>query len=307
MLIRGEGESQPQRVGNETIFPRGLDGLVCLIISINKGGEGMKTVKELSKKYGLNTQTIARWCRDKRVICRKEDKWYIDEQSFVNTLKYYYDIRNHMSFSVGYDRNIFQNIDTPEKAYWLGFIEADGCLHWTNEKHTQGYLSIDISERDVDHLKKFESFIHAQENMIHKTIHPETGNGLSHIRCSGKCLLQDLNKLGIQANKSEREVYIKTNFDRDFIRGYLDGDGYIRKNLHSIGFVGGYDILYNIQQVFLRELNVAPKKIGKHGTIFRIEYTAKEDKLKIANWLYYDNSICLDRKKELADQIKKLR
>jgi predicted transcriptional regulator len=25
------------------------------------------------------------------------------------------------------DYDIFENIDTPEKAYWLGFIAADGC------------------------------------------------------------------------------------------------------------------------------------------------------------------------------------
>ena len=28
-----------------------------------------------------------------------------------------------------FDNTIFEKIDSEEKAYWLGFLEADGCLH----------------------------------------------------------------------------------------------------------------------------------------------------------------------------------
>ena len=49
-----------------------------------------------------------------------------------------------------------------------------------------------------------------------------------------------------------------------------------------------------------------PKTIGEHGIIYRIEYTAKDDKKKIANYLWYDNCISLDRKQKLADEIKKI-
>lgn len=70
--------------------------------------------------------------------------------------------------------------------------------------------------------------------------------------------------------------------------------------------VGSYDPLYAIQQVFYKELGIIPKKIGEHGTIYRIEYTAKENKKKIVNYLWYDGCISLDRKQKLADEIKKL-
>jgi hypothetical protein len=37
---------------------------------------------------------------------------------------------------------------TPESAYWVGFIMADGCIHKAN-------VRISLAERDGDHLKKF--------------------------------------------------------------------------------------------------------------------------------------------------------
>ena len=42
--------------------------------------------------------------------------------------------------------------------------------------------------------------------------------------------------------------------------------------------------------------NIKPNKIGKHGSIYRIEYCSKEDKQKIANYLWYDGCVSLDRK-----------
>ena len=106
--------------------------------------------------------------------------------------------------------------------------------------------------------------------------------------------------------KSGDEKWIETPFPADFIRGCYDGDGYIKQNLDSIGLVGSYELLNSIQRHFLSVLNVTPKKIGEHGSIFRIEYTSKADKKAIANYLWYDGCVSLDRKQILAEKIKKI-
>lgn len=56
------------------------------------------------------------------------------------------------------DYNYFDNIDTEDKAYWLGFLSADG---WTsqNEKTNAGVTGIDLQYSDIGHLKKFNKCI----------------------------------------------------------------------------------------------------------------------------------------------------
>lgn len=266
------------------------------------------TMKELSARYNIGTQTISKWIKSgklhKKEIWKPHYAYDIDEQEFLEVKKYYWNDRTRQSYKIGWDRDIFHKIDTPEKAYWLGFIMADGCIHHTSEK--VGFFSIDISGRDVKHLEKFASFVGAKQNIIQHTTHSDTGNDLVHIQLSCYATVNDLENLGICSRKSEKEQWIDTPYPADFIRGYYDGDGYIKKDLHSIGLVGSYDLLHKIQEHFREVLGIQSHKIGKHGTIFRMEYCAKEDKKKIANYVWYDGCVSLQRKQELVDKIKKL-
>src|SRR5699024_3772120 len=54
-----------------------------------------------------------------------------------------------------YNENYFEKIDTNEKAYWLGFIAADGNLY-RRDGH-QGMINITIHEQDIELLKNFKT------------------------------------------------------------------------------------------------------------------------------------------------------
>lgn len=56
------------------------------------------------------------------------------------------------------DYNYFDKIDSEEKAYWLGFIFADGYIS-VNENSNSGCVGIDLCLSDIDHLKKFNKSI----------------------------------------------------------------------------------------------------------------------------------------------------
>lgn len=268
------------------------------------------TLREIEQKYNVTPFTTRKWINQGKLTPQSNFKlgkaYEIDEREFLKIKRLYWDDKEHRSYEVGWNRSIFSSIDTPEKAYWIGFILADGCIHLNNLKTFTGHFSIDISGEDADHLKKFAKFIEANENIIQHTKHSITGNDLVHVQLCSPTALKDLYNLGIHPKKSEKEEWIETNFPADFIRGYYDGDGYIKKDLCNIGLVGSYNLLYKIQQHFKDILKIEPKKIGKHGTIFRIEYTSLTDRKKIANYLWYDNCISLDRKQILADKIKKI-
>lgn len=48
----------------------------------------------------------------------------------------------------------FKVIDTEEKAYWLGFLYADGCVGSTESK-----IELSLAEQDFHHIEKFRDFI----------------------------------------------------------------------------------------------------------------------------------------------------
>lgn len=48
----------------------------------------------------------------------------------------------------------FEIIDTEEKAYWLGFLYADGSVSSSEDK-----IELGLAEQDMHHIEKFRDFI----------------------------------------------------------------------------------------------------------------------------------------------------
>ena len=93
-----------------------------------------------------------------------------------------------------YDKNFFEIIDTEEKAYWLGFIAADGNIREDLHK-----MRIELNIRDKKHLEKFRSAIHGnmpiKEWIRHK-------NHSCYIEVNSVKLCKDLLQYGVTPNKS---------------------------------------------------------------------------------------------------------
>lgn len=205
---------------------------------------------------------------------------------------------------INYNRNIFNKIDNEEKAYWLGFIVADGYLNIN--KRT---LRIKLGNRDRNHLIKFIKFVGGNEEMLKSEIHSETGNENFYVSLYSKEVMNDLLSLGIEQAKSGKEKVcnIDKKYYRDFIRGLWDGDGFIRENLSGIGLVGSEEVLAFVQNYFNDSLGVKPLKIYPHCNTFKIEYRSTRKAIPlILNHLYGDKDVALDRKKELATKIEKI-
>lgn len=253
-------------------------------------------LKEIEEKYNITALTVKGHIKRGTPSAKKiSQKWEIDENHFKEWLEKY---NNGYYNKQHWDRKIFNVIDTPEKAYWLGFINADGCIH---EKAR--YVSLNIGGRDRRHLEKFVDFLGADRKMIKTCYHRDTGNELVYIALCSVQLMSDLERLGIFPNKSGKEHFINTDYDVDFIRGLIDGDGSIHSDLKGIDLVGSYELLSAVQQKFYSYLQIQPHKIHEHGTIFRIYYKAREDVYKIVKFLYRNSSVSLDRKQELANKI----
>ena len=203
-----------------------------------------------------------------------------------------------------YNRHIFDNINTSDKAYWLGFIIADGYLNIDRRM-----LRIKLGDKDKNHLIKFIHFLNGDDTMLKNEIHSITGNNQWYVSTYSQEIKDALIKLKVEQAKSGKEHIPPINkiYYRDFIRGLWDGDGFIRENLSGIGLVGSYECLSFVQNHFQEQLNIKPLKIYSHYNTFKIEYRSTKNAIpKIISYLYQGGDTALDRKMELANQIKKI-
>lgn len=214
---------------------------------------------------------------------------------------------------LSFNENYFEKIDSEDKAYWLGFISADGSIHKKKK-----CLDISLSIVDIDHLEKFKESIEFKGEVKTKTI---TLKGKEYKSCrmsiySAK-LIEDLAKYGVVARKTLDFEYpdIPKEWDRDFIRGYSDGDGsiYVYNRKHSINPVFNYTLLgtekflSTVQEKFIEYVGVTEVGIYDHYKSEVKEYKkAFNQALRIVEWLYKDSSVYLDRKVKLYNDYCRL-
>lgn len=132
---------------------------------------------------------------------------------------------NHKYYA---DYNKFQVIDSAEKAYWLGFLAADGCVY---DRGQNASVIINIHQQDKEHIEKFATFIETNARIVE---HIQTGgysNNTPMVKISLNSikLVQDLVDKGVCPRKSLvlKPPKIDEKFWLPYILGYFDGDGSI--------------------------------------------------------------------------------
>lgn len=129
-----------------------------------------------------------------------------------------------------YNESYFEKIDSHEKAYWLGFLYADGCItrFYRNEKLKSMSLELTLKSDDEDHLYKFLKCLESNVPIQHKTIKNKYYASRLVINCTKMC--RDLINLGCTPQKSltltfPNEKILSEKYISSFICGYFDGDG----------------------------------------------------------------------------------
>lgn len=130
-----------------------------------------------------------------------------------------------------YNENYFDIIDTPQKAYFLGLLYADGCIsHTTRTSGSICYImAIALQEDDKYVLEKFRIEMERPNNLLFI-------RGNDHRKAkfcftvSGEKIHHDLEKHGCVERKSlilQFPTTVPEELMSHFIRGYFDGDGCI--------------------------------------------------------------------------------
>jgi len=156
------------------------------------------------------------------------------------------------------DVDFFRNIDTYKKAYWLGYISADGNVKITNDKIT-------LVSKDEETIKKFKNDIKSGHKISEKnTFDKRTKKTYKSfiIQIGNEIFTNNLIKNGITNKKSE--IFLFPNINKNlypyFIAGMFDGDGcistYNKKINIRISLISTIETLIFIQNYILKIFNI---------------------------------------------------
>ena len=217
-----------------------------------------------------------------------------------------------------FNHNYFEEIDSEDKAYFLGFIYADGNIF-------NNSLKISIRDTDIDVLQKLKictNSNHKIRNFING------GYSTTDSSCKMVELILTHQKLplilknhGVVGNKTHKidclPSTVPDELIRHFMRGYIDGDGSFGKYLHNDGYyksslsiIGTNDFLIDFSKkakdlsgiVFLDKLT--DRYPSRETNTRALKLSGNKNVLDFLNWLYEDAAFYMERKyKKYKDMI----
>lgn len=247
-----------------------------------------RSIAKTSAKYGINKKTLARYLKERNIeIIANKGAYPIDE-------------------------SVFEKIDTEEKAYWLGFLYADGYVAANSNQ-----VGLGLALCDITHLEKYKSFIkwegeikvYKEHQFGSKDNHNKKGEEMYNCKViiTNEKIHRDLVNLGCVPNKSlilqfPTEDQVPKEFQVAFIRGYFDGDGTLGLYPHSkknprleesLLIVGTKPFLEKVQEI-LGPGYLMQKKNCNENT-YRLSYSTLKA-FKAADIMYKNATVYLDRK-----------
>jgi len=272
-------------------------------------------LREIAPDFGVSDSSMSDWLRRLKVQTRRQSPSEIDVENWCRQYRVgksmyalakefnynHITIRHHLlqqgvtlrdkiSVLTKYTVNseFFDNIDTPEKAYWLGFIFADG--------YCRRALVVQLAERDRPHLERLRAALQSSHPIAARK------KKQASLFISSKHLTQSLRRFPIT---HEREVvYPNFNYplDSHFIRGYNDGDGgfYSYPQMPTIFCITtkNQSFMEQLHSILLEDCNISPSppRPTSHNS-FELRWSGRQDVRKIYQYLYRDATVYLPRKR----------
>lgn len=243
----------------------------------------------LAREFGISQDTASKWIKRSGIKMRA----------------------SRDSLSAGLNETYFSIVDE-HRAYWLGFISADGHIVVKNGVPTTFRLFLSTLDRDV--LEKLVCDINFG-GTIKDYVRTRRGKDYyeSGIVFNSRQFCGDLDKWGVLdwKNNDPRMMWlIPPEFRRDFVRGLFDGDGCItarQRNdrpslVHKVTLV---DNKLNAKSLEAVESEISDgASVNKNGvkigsSCCRLVWVGRNQVKRIAEWMYEGATIFMDRKKRL--------
>lgn len=213
---------------------------------------------------------------------------------------------NYVPYSV--KDNLFEKISNEEDAYWLGLLYADG-----NISSKGNGIELDLKAEDKYLVQQFNDYCGVTKSIKKHIIRRNEKEYVSYrSNFSNEKAHTNLIKLGCVSAKSlilkcPTKEQVPDKLLPAFIRGYCDGDGYVRweEIRHKeIVLLGTQNFLEGlIQRMHWEDIaHVRPDGKSKN---FRLEIWKMDSVYNTLSLLYKDKELCLKRKQEIFYKAQK--
>lgn len=252
---------------------------------INSYLNGTSSVK-IGKKYGVSHKTILKVLHKNNIE--------VNSNNFIR--KY------------NLDECYFDEIDTPNKAYILGFLYADG-----SNNISKSTVTMSLQEEDKDILECIRKELQSEKPLEYLDYSNKHDFGYSYKNqyrfiAFSKHMCNSLEKIGMIPNKSLSLKFpnIRPELYSHFIRGYFDGDGSITQcikseNNHAVLITITSTKLFceSLVDICKNELGFEPKiyDASCHNGITKVfTISGRNICKKFLDWIYKDADMYLLRK-----------
>lgn len=203
------------------------------------------------------------------------------------------------------NENYFSFIDSHEKAYFVGFLYADG---YNNTE--KGVVKLCLAEQDKKILEILRSELQTDKPLYEKKQKNKNSQTQYSLDIISKKISKDLEGFGLTKAKTFTITFpkwINDKFLNSFILGYFDGDGSIsiqknRYNKGNLSIVGTLEFIEAIEVILKEKLNVNvyinKRHIERNNNIFTLNICGNLQILRFLDWIYSDCKFFLERKKE---------
>lgn len=195
--------------------------------------------------------------------------------------------------------NYFNKIDREDKAYWLGFLYADGYI-------TKGGFGISLMSTDKEHLQlmlddmdsnyKIKTYINSNKNKYGATCY-------CRVLINSQEMRRHIISYGIVEHKSLILEPPKVKFgtkelERHFLRGFFDGNGSVsglKRKTYALKIVSTNSFL----NWFAGKINYKYKKLHKRRSsdiVSSLEIAGINMVKKYGGYLYNNSTRYLKRK-----------
>lgn len=257
--------------------------------------EGISS-EAIAKKYNINASTVCRILKKLNIKLRSSEE-------------------NKRKYKI--NTNFFEKIDNEAKAYFLGFLYADGFVSNNNDNKNYYQISICLSSKDRDILEKFSTLIYNFDKIkdfSKKSYNSEQLKNYSQISIYSKKMHHDLVKLGCVPNKSLTLIFPNQNQIPDylmhhFIRGYFDGDGCLSRGIkYVVDITSSQDFLLGMIDYLNKKININFNKLqqrhkDRDTSTRSVQITKLSNIITFLSYLYKDSTIYLLRKRQYFEEM----
>lgn len=222
---------------------------------------------------------------------------------YTDFKKHQLKVRDNRTKSLKYtcDEHYFDIIDTQDKAYWLGYIYADGYI-----TSNMRYVGMSLSKKDEYILYNLNEDLSSTYPINQYSVSKgyKIGSEYSRLLICNPTLVNGLYNNGVMPHKTNTLMPPNLNDEliRHFIRGYFDGDGCvtISKGIGDVEVLSTEPILDFIQNNLYTN-NIIDRyypysKRKPHQIVSRFRFGKTQSIINFFHYIYDDSNRKLERK-----------